>query len=490
MFSTMQMRLYDTLTRSTVPLFAADGKRLRFYACGPTVYGPAHIGNFRTFSLVDVFRRTTEVAGLHPFYVRNITDVDDKTIKGSTKDGVPLTEFTEKWTKKFHEDCKSLNLITPDVEPRATTHIKEQVEIVEKLLAKGYAYVGGDGSVYYKVAAFKEYGKLSHFHPEELVTQDTNSAGKANAADEYDREHVADFALWKAAKDEDGDVRWPGPKNPSDGQPIVGRPGWHLECSAMSAKYLGESFDLHAGGEDLCFPHHENEIAQSEAANGVTFSRHWMHCVHLLAEGKKMSKSLGNFYTLADLVAKGYDPRAVKYLLVSAHYRQQLNFTVDNVKGAESAMKRLDKAVNALCAKAGVERALFDSDSFPRASADEVASTSFGPSLEALFDDLNTAAALGKMWDALKGEAKATAPKQELAALKTILYALGIQSIPAKEETAGADDVPADIQALAQARWDAKKAKDFAKADALRKELTDKGWTILDRKDGFDVKKA
>lgn len=483
------MRLYDTLTRSTLPLFAADGKHLRFYACGPTVYGPAHIGNFRTFSLMDVFRRTAEVAGLAPYYVRNITDVDDKTIKGSAKDGVPLAEFTEKWTKKFHEDCARLNLIAPDVEPRATAHIAEQVEIVEKLIAGGYAYVGGDGSVYYKVSAFKDYGKLSHFHPEELVTQDVNSAGKANAADEYDREHVADFALWKAAKDEDGDVRWPGPKDPATGAPIVGRPGWHLECSAMSAKYLGKSFDLHAGGEDLCFPHHENEIAQSEAANGAEFARHWMHCVHLLAEGKKMSKSLGNFYTLEDLLQKGFDPRAVKYLLVSVHYRAQLNFTLDSVKGAESAMKRLDKAVSALAAKAGVSREAFDSAAFPRACAEDVAKSSFAPALEALFDDLNTAAALGQLWEALKKAPEAADAKKELAALKTILFSLGIQPIPAKEESAADSDAPEEIKALAQARWDAKQAKDWAKADALRKEVTAKGWTILDRKDGWDLKK-
>ncbi|HNX04864.1 MAG TPA: cysteine--tRNA ligase [Opitutales bacterium] len=485
------MRLYDTLTRSVLPLFASDGKRLRFYACGPTVYGPAHIGNFRTFSLMDVFRRTAEVAGLNPFYVRNITDVDDKTIKGAAKDAVPLSEFTDKWTKKFHEDCARLNLISPDVEPRATTHIFEQVAIVEKLLAGGYAYVGGDGSVYYKVSAFKDYGKLSHFHPEELVTQDVNSAGKANAADEYDREQVADFALWKAVKDEDGDVHWAGPKNPATGEPIEGRPGWHLECSAMSAKYLGASFDLHAGGEDLCFPHHENEIAQSEAANGAEFARHWMHCVHLLAEGKKMSKSLGNFYTLADLLAKGYDARAVKYLLVSVHYRQQLNFTLDNVKGAESAMKRLDKAVNAMCAKAGVSRAEFDSAAFSRARAEAVAETAFAPALDALFDDLNTAAALGCMWEALKADAKVDAnPRTELAALKTILFALGIQPIPATVENAAGSDIPDEIKALGEARWNAKQAKDWAKADALRKELTAKGWTILDRKDGWDLKKA
>ncbi|MBN1404482.1 MAG: cysteine--tRNA ligase [Opitutales bacterium] len=484
----MEMRLYDTLTRETVPLFAADGKRLRMYACGPTVYGPAHIGNFRTFSLLDVLRRTTEVAGLNPLYVRNITDVDDKTIKGSAKDGSTLGEFTKKWTEKFHADCASLNLIVPDVEPRATEHIPEQVAIVEKLLANGNAYVGGDGSVYYRVASFCEYGKLSHFHPEELQTQDTNSAGKANAADEYERDQVADFALWKAQKDEDGAVHWPGPRHPETNLPIEGRPGWHLECSAMSIKYLGESFDLHAGGEDLCFPHHENEIAQSEAATGKPFSRHWMHCVHLLAEGKKMSKSLGNFYTLADLVAQGYDARAVKYLLISSSYRSQLNFTLANLKGAESALKKLDKGIEALLAKAGLSRADFDSPVFDRASADDALKTSFGPALEALFDDMNTAAALGAMWNVLRDEASGN--KAALAALKTVLYALGIQPIPSKEDDAGADEAPEEVKALAQKRWEAKQAKDWAAADTLRKQVTELGWTILDRKDGWDLKKA
>ncbi|MFA5258113.1 MAG: cysteine--tRNA ligase [Opitutales bacterium] len=482
----MEMRLYDTLSRDTLPLFAADGRRLRFYACGPTVYGPAHIGNFRTFSLLDVLRRTAEVAGLDPLYVRNITDVDDKTIRGSAADGTSLEAFTRMWTEKFHADCASLNLIVPDHEPRATEHIAEQISLVETLLESGHAYVGGDGSVYYRVASFCEYGKLSHFHPEELQTQDTNSAGKANVADEYERDQVADFALWKAYKDEDGAVSWPGPRDPATGLPIAGRPGWHLECSAMSIKYLGESFDLHAGGEDLCFPHHENEIAQSEAATGKPFARHWMHCVHLLAEGKKMSKSLGNFYTLADLVAKGNDPRAVRFLLVSSSYRQQLNFTLANLKGAESALKKLDKALENLLGKAGLDRATFDGDAFPRADADDVAKTPFAPALEALFDDLNTAAALGATFNALKAES--TNPKADLAALKTVLYALGIQPIPAKEESG--DEAPEEVMALAQKRWEAKQARDWAAADTLRKEVTILGWTILDRKDGWDLKKA
>ncbi len=484
----MEMRLYDTLSRETLPLYAADGKRLRMYACGPTVYGPAHIGNFRTFSLLDVLRRTMEIAGLNPLYVRNITDVDDKTIKGSAKDGTSLYEFTRKWTEKFHADCALLDLIVPDVEPRATEHIPEQVAIVEKLLASGHAYVGGDGSVYYRVACFCEYGKLSHFHPEELQTQDTNSAGKANSADEYDREQVADFALWKARKDEDGAVHWPGPRNPDTGLAIEGRPGWHLECSAMSIKYLGESFDLHAGGEDLCFPHHENEIAQSEAATGKPFSRHWMHCVHLLAEGKKMSKSLGNFYTLADLVAQGYDARAVKYLLISSSYRSQLNFTVANLKGAESALKKLDKGINSLLAKAGIGREEFESEAIARADAADALGTPFGPAIAALFDDMNTAASLGALWNALRDDSSAS--RAALSALKTVLYALGIQPIPSKDEELGADEAPEEVVSLAQKRWEAKQARDWGAADTLRKQLAELGWTILDRKDGWSLKKG
>jgi len=483
----MEMRLYDTLSRQVLPLTAEDGKRLRLYACGPTVYGPAHIGNFRTFSLLDVLRRTAEVAGLNPLYVRNITDVDDKTIKGSAADGSSLEVFTHKWTEKFHADCVSLNLIVPDHEPRATAHIPEQIALVETLLSNNNAYVGGDGSVYYRVASFCEYGKLSHFHPEELQTQGTNSAGKANTADEYERDQVADFALWKARKDEDGPVFWPGPRDPATGTPIEGRPGWHLECSAMSIKYLGETFDLHAGGEDLCFPHHENEIAQSEAATGKVFARHWMHCVHLLAEGKKMSKSLGNFYTLDDLIEKGYDPRAVRYLLVSSSYRQQLNFTLANLKGAESALKKLDKSIEALLTKAGIDRATFDSIAFDRADTVALSKTAFAPALEALFDDLNTAAALGATFNALRAESKD--PKADLAALKTILFALGIQTIPAKED-ASEDDIPEEVRELAQKRWDAKQARDWAAADALRTQVTALGWTILDRKDGWDLKKA
>ncbi len=480
------MQLHDTLTRELRPLTAEDGSRLRMYVCGPTVYGPAHIGNFRTFCLLDVLRRTAEVAGLDPFYVRNITDVDDKTIKGARAAGLPLADFTRRWTDKFHADCGRLNMLRPDVEPAATAHIPEQVALVEKLLASGHAYVGGDASVYYKVACFHDYGKLSHFNPEDLRTQEQNSAGAANDADEYAREQVADFALWKARKEADGDVHWPGPRNPATGEPIVGRPGWHLECSAMSIRYLGETFDLHAGGEDLCFPHHENEIAQSEASTGKTFCRHWMHCVHLLVEGRKMSKSLGNFFTLDDLTAKGHDPRAVRYLLVSGHYRQQLNFTLNNLAGAETALKKLDRSLVALLDKAGVTREAFEGAGLDRLDANAVAATRFGPALASLFDDLNTSEALGHLHSALReppGDALA-----DLRALKTLFFALGIQTIPAPADTS--DEAPEAVKELAERRWQAKKARDFKLADSLRAEIAAAGWKAVDTKDGWKLERA
>lgn len=270
----MPIKLYDTLTKEYKDLKSLDGRQYRFYCCGPTVYGPAHIGNFRTFLAQDVFRRVIELDGLNPFMVRNLTDVDDKTIRGAQKEGVSLDEFTQKWTEKFHKDCNVLNMLIPDKEPTATGHIAEQITMIEKLIERGHAYVAKDGSVYYKVSSFEDYGKLAHLDPENLRTQAETSGGAANLADEYDRESVTDFALWKAYKEEDGANAWDSPWG-------RGRPGWHIECSAMSIKYLGETFDLHAGGVDLCFPHHENEIAQAEGASGKPFAMHWFHSAHL-----------------------------------------------------------------------------------------------------------------------------------------------------------------------------------------------------------------
>ncbi len=325
----MAIRLFDSLSRELRELRPAqpDGV-FRFYNCGPTVYGPAHIGNFRTFVVNDVIRRLLELEfGPDKVrYVRNITDVDDRTIGQALKEKRPLADITAHWISLFHEDCTALNLLPPHVEPTATSHIPEQVAMIDGLLEKGHAYVATDGSVYFKIGSFPGYGALSHIKERELKVTDA-------AADSDHKDNLGDFALWKAHKPaEDGAVHWPGPRGAA-----AGRPGWHIECSAMIRKHLGATIDLHTGGVDLLFPHHENEIAQSECGNGALFAHHWYHSEHLLVNGTTMSKSKGNYYTLRDLVEKGYSPMAVRYALLAGHPRKQLNFTLESLHAAEKA---------------------------------------------------------------------------------------------------------------------------------------------------------
>lgn len=482
----MGLRLYDTLSREVREVAASDGKQLRLYVCGPTVYGPAHIGNFRTFCLFDVLVRTAQVAGLNPYYVRNITDVDDKTIRESQAQGQKLKDFTTAWTETFRADAHALNLLRPNEEPAATDHIPEMVAMIDTLLAKDHAYVGGDGSIYFRVSSFPEYGKLSHFDPSQLQTQEVQSGGQANLADEYERDSVSDFALWKAAKPEDGDNFWDGP------QGIQGRPGWHIECSAMAGKHLVERFgtelpiDLHGGGEDLCFPHHENEIAQSESATGRLFVRHWFHTTHLLVDGAKMSKSLGNLYTLEDLRAKGVDPMVLRYVLISAHYRQQLNFTLNSLNAAKSALDRIGKVVTQLLQEAALEKSSWPGF-LKRPFAHDFGI--FSSTWEVLLNDLNTPAALGQLFGALKEVEKAehSAPDAAilLKQLASVLYALGLDPLALPE--APAIDAPPEIEALARERWEAKQAKEWSKADELRAKLQEQGWVVKDRKDGYDL---
>lgn len=482
----VEVKLYDTLSREVRPLAASDGKRLRMYVCGPTVYGPSHIGNFITFLRFDVLYRLLRRSGHAPYYVRNITDVDDKTIRESQAEGSDLADFTAKWTEKFHADCAALTMLPPDVEPRATEHLAEQIELVEQLIEKGFAYVADDGSVYYQVGRFSKYGQLSHFDPEALRSQSTNSAGQANQADEYEREAVADFALWKARRPEDGENAWESPWG-------RGRPGWHLECSAMSMKYLGTAFDLHGGGEDLCFPHHENEIAQSEAATGETFCRHWVHGVHLLVEGRKMSKSLGNFFVLDDLLAKGFSAREVRLAMLGGHYRQQFNFTLDAIHAARSAIEKLEKGAARLLRIAGLPA---EAATFARL-AENPPPEDFGPfsqAWESIRHDLNTPGMLGGLhrglrW-AAKGEASAEEARSHLAAFACLLDVLGLELFSEGSPDSGESaEIPAAIAELAERRWQAKQAKDFATADSLRDELAGQGWKILDRKDGYAVEK-
>lgn len=474
----MKPSIHNTLSRRKEEL-APSGEFFGMYCCGPTVYGPAHIGNFRTFLAQDVLRRVLECSGMKVRHVRNITDVDDKTIRESRKLGISLSEFTKKWTDKFHADCEKLNMLPPSVEPRATEHIAEQLEMVSKLVENGHAYAAGDGSVYFKISSDPDYGKLSGLDRRSLATQSVNSAGEANLADEYERESVSDFALWKGRKEEDGDNFWKSPWG-------EGRPGWHIECSAMSTKYLGPTFDLHGGGVDLCFPHHENEIAQSECSTGLKpYVKYWFHSAHLMVEGAKMSKSLGNLYTLDDLISKGYSAQQIRYALIAGHYRQQLNFTFKGLDDAKSALSKLAKALVSALEKAGMSKDGFKKLIKPEA---KIEGTVFGGAWEALCDDVNVPKALGEIFAALP---KLVDSKENLEAFGAVLYALGLDPLAGgAAEAEGEEKAPAEIAELARQRWEAKKARNFALADELRGKISALGWTVLDAKDGFSLKKA
>ncbi len=467
------LQLHDTLTRSSREVFPADGKTLRFYCCGPTVYGPAHIGNFRTFLVQDVFRRVTELNGTPTLHVRNITDVDDKTIRDSLKAGQTLTEFTTFWTRQFHADCLALNLLPPHVEPKATEHIPHQIRMIEDLITKGHAYAATDGSVYFKVASYKDYGKLSHLEDRELKL---GSAQVANDSDEYTKDSLADFVLWKAHKDTDGDNFWDSPWG-------KGRPGWHLECSAMALEYLGEDFDLHSGGIDLIFPHHENEIAQSCCATHGKFARLWMHVAHLMVDSGKMSKSLGNLYTLDDLKHRGFSPAEVRYTLLSGHYRQPLNFTLHTLDASRQALLKLAKFEQALFTKSGAKSRPGYAELNPTDNLGV-----FQAAWDFILDDLNVPAALGVIFGTVNKTkvADLTAAESAVAGfgLHRVLAAIGIELPTLVEETV---EVPEEIQALAEQRWLAKQARDWTTADEVRQKLDLAGWIIKDNKEGYQV---
>jgi cysteinyl-tRNA synthetase len=468
----MAIKLHDSLTRETRELRPAHPDGIfRFYNCGPTVYAAAHIGNFRTFVVNDLLRRLLELEfGADKVkHVRNLTDVDDKTIRRSREEGRPLADVTRQWTEKFHADCAALNCLPPHEEPRAADpkYIREQVSMIEVLMEKGNAYRAADGSVYFKVSSFPGYGALSRVKERELQV---GSALKSQAADADEKEDTSDFALWKAHKPEDGDVQWPGPRTAN-----AGRPGWHIECSAMSKAILGDTIDLHTGGVDLLFPHHENEIAQSQCCNGTTFAHHWYHSEHLLVDGKKMSKSLGNLYTLDDLRAKGFSPAALRYALLSGHPRKQLNFTLDSLHAAEKALGTLRKYYTSIKQRAGTAIPVTESSMFALVYL-------------LLLEDLNSPAALGELFSEIHEWAPEKVFPQQAALivnrLDKILFALGLDLT---EPVAPKADIPSDIAALAEKRWAAKQSKDFAAADTLRKDLAAAGWTMLDRKDGYSL---
>ena len=473
----MALKLFNTLTRSVQEFapFDPTGKKVGMYCCGPTVYDYAHIGNWRTFVFADLVRRTLEFSGYDVKHVMNITDIEDKIIKRVRENKTTLREFTGKFETAFLDDLKALNCKEPHVKPRATEYIAEIISLIEKLIARGIAYKAADGSVYFSITKYQgcgcNYGQLLKLNFDEM------RAGERVSADEYEKESVADFALWKARAPEDGDIFWPSPFGD-------GRPGWHIECSAMSMKVLGESFDLHLGGEDLKFPHHEDEIAQSEGATGKPFVKHWLHGAHLLVEGKKMSKSLGNYFTLRDLQAKGFTGREVRFLLLSAHYRETFNFTLEGLAGAKTALARIDECVSKLR-----EIEVQASTSSPQ--------DTFKPELQphgqfstALDDDLNISAAWAVVYDWVRGMNKRIAENslnaQDAAtALRSWDKIDSVLGIGVKTEM----EIPAEISALADERTVAKKAKDFKRSDAIRDELKAKGWVIEDSPKGIKLKK-
>ena len=473
-----KLQLNDTLSRKRLEIVPDDGSKFRFYCCGPTVYGPAHIGNFRAFLVQDFFRRVIELSGLKTLHVRNVTDVDDKTIRESINAGISLKEFTDGWTNQFHEDCEKLNLLNPHIEPSAVEHIPEQIELIKQLIDKGNAYVSEDGSVYFSVSSYPKYGKLTRIDQRDLKA----GAGEtANDADEYEKDNLADFVLWKAKKTEDGDNFWESPWG-------HGRPGWHIECSAMAMKYLGETLDLHAGGVDLCFPHHENEIAQSEACTGKTFSRHWFHNEHLMVDGNKMSKSLGNLYTLADIIKKGYSSSELRFALLAGSYRTKLNFSFERMDEARLNLRRI----------ANLAHNLGGIDSYDNLC--ELAQNGFiemGPfqsSWNALLEDLNASSSLGELFGAIKDvEGKLAGqdiPEEDKKiykqGLSTVVNAFG-WDLPDADSQNQDVEVPEKVQLLANQRWEAKSNKDWAESDRLRDEINSHGWIIKDDKEGFKL---
>jgi cysteinyl-tRNA synthetase len=473
----MSLKLFNTLSRSVqefAPLDPAQ-KKIGMYCCGPTVYDFAHIGNWRTFVFADLVRRTLEFSGYDVQHVMNITDIEDKIIKRVHDQKTSLREFTGKFETAFLDDLKALNCKEPHVKPRATEYIAEIISLIEKLVARGIAYQANDGSVYFSITKYQgcgcHYGQLLKLNFDEM------RAGERVSSDEYEKESVADFALWKARVPDDGEIFWPSPFG-------EGRPGWHIECSAMSMKVLGESFDLHLGGEDLKFPHHEDEIAQSEGATGKPFVKYWLHGAHLLVEGKKMSKSLGNYFTLRDLQAKGFTGREVRYLLLTAHYRETFNFTLDGLNGAKTALARLDECVGKLRERAAEMLSLEKNPG----QNDTVAL--LPPFTAALENDLNISAAWAAVFEWVREinrrlaehSLSPTAAEMALLEWSKVDSVLGIG---AKSET----EIPAEILALADARTEAKRAKDFKRADALRDELKTKGWVIEDSPKGTRLKK-
>ncbi|MDZ4722685.1 MAG: cysteine--tRNA ligase [candidate division Zixibacteria bacterium] len=462
----MPLVFKNSLSRQKEEFVPLQSGKVSLYTCGPTVYNFAHIGNYRTFMFEDLLRRYLKYKGYEVTQVMNITDIDDKIIRDSQAQKIPLAEFTAPFTKAFFEDLETLGIERAEAYPAATDHIPEMVEIIKKLVAVGLAYEIG-GNYYFKITAFPRYGKLANLDMQGL------KPGARIASDEYEKESVSDFALWKAWDPKDGDIFW-------ETEIGKGRPGWHLECSAMSMKYLGEQFDIHTGGIDNLFPHHENEIAQSEGATGKKFVNYWLHAEHLIVEGRKMSKSAGNFYTLREILEKGYPGTAVRYLLLSTHYRQQLNFTFDGLEGARNALARVNDFITNLDSYAG------GTSNGEAVAFIQKAIEGFEDSLN---DDLNISGALGSVFDfirdinRLKAEDKLSAEERS-SALQTIRRFDTVLNFEMKKSS-----LDGEIEALIQERTQARKSRDFARSDKIRDQLLEMGIILEDTPQGVKWKR-
>jgi len=458
------LKLTNTLTGTVEPFNPMDGPQVLMYTCGPTVYHYVHIGNFRAYVFEDVLRRQLLSKGWKLTHVMNITDIDDKIIRRSIEEGVGIDVYTKPYTQAFFEDSATLRIQKPDRITPATDYIPEMIDLVQKLLDTGYAYREGD-SIYFRISRFPQYGRLSHLDKREL------KIGARIDADEYEKEEPRDFVLWKAPKDEK-EPRWEAPFG-------TGRPGWHLECSAMAMKNLGSTLDIHCGGVDNIFPHHENEIAQSEAVTGKPFVRFWVHCEHLLVDGEKMSKSKGNFYTLRDLLARGHDPLAIRFELLRVPYRKQLNFTMDGLTGAQRSLERVKDFLFRL------KSATLEAGS--AADVRDVVANARNQFEAGMDDDLNTAQALGAMFEMIRdvniamteNRVREDNRKEILAFFDVIEQRLGI--VPSVETAVQADQ---EIENLIARRNEARKNRDFALSDTLRQELLDRGILIEDTKEG------
>ena len=465
----MALMIFNTLTRRREPFAPLEPGRVRLYTCGPTVYACAHLGNFRAYLFEDLLRRQLEYLGFKVFQVMNLTDIDDKTIRGACEAGVALEAHTRPFKEAFFADLRTLNIESAERYPAATEHIPDMLALIEALFKAGVAYRSEDGSVYFSIAKFPAYGKLAHLDLAGL------KPGARVIQDEYQKDNLADFALWKAWSPEDGDVGWDSPWG-------RGRPGWHIECSAMSMKYLGPSFDLHTGGVDNIFPHHEDEIAQSEAATGQPFVKYWMHCAHLIVDGRKMSKSLGNFYTLKDVLQKGYAGREVRCALLAGQYRQVLNFTFETLEAARASLRRLDEFQDRLaCAAAGAPGAPPAGDWIDRARRD------FEKAME---DDLNTPLAMAALFDLVReGHKRLDASRLPAAEAGRIIAVLEAMDRVLGFIRQDQDRPEAEIVRLAEERRAARQARNWAEADRLRARLETRGWIVQDTAAGFQLKK-